>query len=365
MSGLEFIQQAESEQRRSSVQDVAFPTLSPVMPSNPHKAIMPRSSYSEFPLAAAPASTGHYHSQQAIANQQPRTHNPLVLHQQAVTGMPAPQVYSVPAIRGMPSPTAPNFYTDIMHTPGPPSFPNAYHFAPSGMPMSPLMYSPHLVGSSPVMPHNTLRGHSVPMLSVPIPNAQLQQSTYPATWTDHKMEQRNQILRGHAMPMPLVTMPGPYASYPSSPLSPLPPQMGRRQPAFPVRGGAPNHARLASVGTIKRATPARSPVGHGSMALHQRQLSAPVEPVNRSALLEDFRNNKARKWELSDIHGHIVEFSGDQHGSRFIQQKVESADEHERDRIFSEIMPDHLLDLVSDVFGNYVSVDIFRLWGVG
>jgi len=35
--------------------------------------------------------------------------------------------------------------------------------------------------------------------------------------------------------------------------------------------------------------------------------------------LEEFRTNKNRKWELSDIQGHVVEFSGDQHGSRFIQ----------------------------------------------
>lgn len=55
-----------------------------------------------------------------------------------------------------------------------------------------------------------------------------------------------------------------------------------------------------------------------------------VPSQQRSPLLEEFRNNKNRKYELSDIVGHIVEFSGDQHGSRFIQQKLESASEQDK-----------------------------------
>jgi pumilio RNA-binding family len=50
-----------------------------------------------------------------------------------------------------------------------------------------------------------------------------------------------------------------------------------------------------------------------------------------------------------------VEFSGDQHGSRFIQQKIESASSEEKQMIFDEIVPDNTLQLVQDVFGNYVS----------
>ena len=46
----------------------------------------------------------------------------------------------------------------------------------------------------------------------------------------------------------------------------------------------------------------------------------------------------------------------DQHGSRFIQQKIETADEEEMQIIFDEIMPKHAIDLIQDVFGNYVSV---------
>lgn len=55
-----------------------------------------------------------------------------------------------------------------------------------------------------------------------------------------------------------------------------------------------------------------------------------------------------------DIFGHIVEFSGDQHGSRFIQEKLSTASTEEKQIIFNEIVPDNALQLTQDVFGNYV-----------
>lgn len=56
-----------------------------------------------------------------------------------------------------------------------------------------------------------------------------------------------------------------------------------------------------------------------------------------------------------DIFGHIVEFSGDQHGSRFIQQRLEEATDEEKQRVFDEIVPIKTTQLIQDVFGNYVS----------
>ncbi len=50
-----------------------------------------------------------------------------------------------------------------------------------------------------------------------------------------------------------------------------------------------------------------------------------------------------------------MEFSGDQHGSRFVQQKLKTASSEEKQMIFDEIVPDNMLQLVQDVFGNYVS----------
>lgn len=59
-----------------------------------------------------------------------------------------------------------------------------------------------------------------------------------------------------------------------------------------------------------------------------------------------------------DIYGYIVEFSGDQHGSRFIQQKLETATSEEKQGVFDEIVPDNALQLIQDVFGNYVCCDL-------
>lgn len=45
--------------------------------------------------------------------------------------------------------------------------------------------------------------------------------------------------------------------------------------------------------------------------------------------------------------------SSDQHGSRFIQQKLESCDVEEKALVFKEVLP-HASKLMTDVFGNYV-----------
>ena len=49
-----------------------------------------------------------------------------------------------------------------------------------------------------------------------------------------------------------------------------------------------------------------------------------------------------------------MEFSGDQHGSRFIQLKLETATAEEKQMFFDEIVPLSALQLIQDVFGNYV-----------
>jgi len=82
--------------------------------------------------------------------------------------------------------------------------------------------------------------------------------------------------------------------------------------------------------------------------------------ICRSPLLEDFRmNGKTKKYELKDIYDHVVEFSGDQLGSRFIQHKLEVANSDEKDRVFNEIARDSR-QLMTDVFGNYVIQKMFE-----
>ncbi|KAI3416670.1 PUM-HD domain-containing protein [Psidium guajava] len=84
-----------------------------------------------------------------------------------------------------------------------------------------------------------------------------------------------------------------------------------------------------------------------------------VEGKMVSSLLDEFKSNKIRSFELSDILGHVVEFSSDQYGSRFIQQKLETAREEEKNMIFPEIIP-HARSLMTDVFGNYVIQKFFE-----
>lgn len=100
--------------------------------------------------------------------------------------------------------------------------------------------------------------------------------------------------------------------------------------------------------------------------------------VVRSPLLEEFRANSKgnKRYELKvgsstsldrgpsltaiqDIYNHVVEFSGDQHGSRFIQQKLETANSDEKEQVFREIQP-NCLQLMTDVFGNYVVQKLFE-----
>ncbi|KAJ7449830.1 armadillo-type protein [Mycena latifolia] len=91
----------------------------------------------------------------------------------------------------------------------------------------------------------------------------------------------------------------------------------------------------------------------------QQELALP-----RSAMLDDFRATKGkgrgREWELRDITGFVVEFSGDQHGSRFIQEQLPTATSEERQSVFDEIVPHNTLQLIQDVFGNYVIQKLFE-----
>jgi len=81
--------------------------------------------------------------------------------------------------------------------------------------------------------------------------------------------------------------------------------------------------------------------------------------IMRSKLLDDFRNSRMPNLQLRDVIGHFTEFSMDQHGSRFIQQKLERATNAEKDMVFKEILP-NAAQLMTDVFGNYVIQKFFE-----
>ena len=71
------------------------------------------------------------------------------------------------------------------------------------------------------------------------------------------------------------------------------------------------------------------------------------------------RNNRYPNITLRELQSHVVEFSQDQHGSRFIQQKLERATPQEKSLVFQEISPS-AHSLMTDVFGNYVIQKFFE-----
>jgi hypothetical protein len=71
-------------------------------------------------------------------------------------------------------------------------------------------------------------------------------------------------------------------------------------------------------------------------------------------VLERYKTDKdPPSWELADIAGHVSEFAVDQHGSRFLQTKLETASDEEVAEVLNEVVA-HALVLMTDVFGNYV-----------
>ncbi|VAH66301.1 unnamed protein product [Triticum turgidum subsp. durum] len=159
----------------------------------------------------------------------------------------------------------------------------------------------------------------------------------------------------------------------------------QKQYGMPVgKSVASNHGYFSNLGYGMGMTypgsplgsPVASPSGPGSpIRLGERNLRFPsntrsltgwnVDPSGYmngnfpSSLLDEFKSNKARSFDLAEIAGNVVEFSADQYGSRFIQQKLETATVEEKNMVFEEIMP-HALSLTTDVFGNYVVQKFFE-----
>ncbi|KAK6927001.1 Pumilio RNA-binding repeat [Dillenia turbinata] len=135
-------------------------------------------------------------------------------------------------------------------------------------------------------------------------------------------------------------------SYPGSPLA---------SPIIPNSPGGPG-SPLRHNELLRFASGMRSLPGGVMGSWH---LDTGLDESFASSLLEEFKSNKTKCFELSEIAGHVVEFSADQYGSRFIQQKLETATTEEKNMVFEEIIP-HALSLMTDVFGNYVIQKFFE-----
>eukprot|EP00760_Papus_ankaliazontas_P001656 PhM_4_TR10557/c0_g1_i1/m.44348/K17943/PUM; pumilio RNA-binding family len=84
---------------------------------------------------------------------------------------------------------------------------------------------------------------------------------------------------------------------------------------------------------------------------HQDNTSPRKPPT--SALMTEFRARGSQRWDLMHLKGHVLEFSMDQEGSRFIQRLMDTASREARSMVCEEVVP-HARDLTTDVFGNYV-----------
>ncbi|XWS74946.1 hypothetical protein CRYUN_Cryun01aG0042000 [Craigia yunnanensis] len=138
-------------------------------------------------------------------------------------------------------------------------------------------------------------------------------------------------------------------SYPGSPLA------GPLFPNSPVGSGSPiqhNDRNMRFASGLRN-------VSDGVMGAWHSEAAGNLDESFASSLLDEFKSNKTKCFELSEIAGHVVEFSADQYGSRFIQQKLETATTEEKNMVFHEILP-QALSLMTDVFGNYVIQKFFE-----
>ncbi|XP_058113538.1 pumilio homolog 5 isoform X2 [Magnolia sinica] len=179
---------------------------------------------------------------------------------------------------------------------------------------------------------------------------------------DYTADQKSETLRSGALNIPSsrkvgVASPNPYGSPPSLgilmqyPTSPL---------QSPVLPGSP----MSGMSPGRKNENFRFPLGSnrnvGAYSGWQAQRgSEKFDDPKPFSFLEELKSSKARRFELSDIAGRIVEFSADQHGSRFIQQKLENCSAEEKISVFEEVLP-HAPTLMTDVFGNYVIQKFFE-----
>lgn len=119
--------------------------------------------------------------------------------------------------------------------------------------------------------------------------------------------------------------------------------------------GGRSELAMSNLGGFNGIAPTAEAVAAAAAAASAISTTGP-----RSAVLESFRSrSQTRNFELAEIQGHVVEFSADQHGSRFTQEKLDSASRAEKDMVFTELVPS-ARSLMTDVFGNYVIQKMFE-----
>ncbi|XP_024370243.1 pumilio homolog 1 [Physcomitrium patens] len=209
------------------------------------------------------------------------------------------------------------------------------------------------------------------MAGAPLDVVEMQKNQLNAMLGGYAVDQKSQFGRAGSMGIPIASQksgsvsPAYYGSPPgvgmphnNSPLtSPVLPGSSVGPGTFPMRRDERNMRPSSASRTNSGNTGAASGLTYPGWQV--QKTGETTEETRGSTLLEEFKNSKTRRFELSDIAGHVVEFSADQHGSRFIQQKLETATPEDKNMGFQEIVP-RAITLMSDVFGNYVIQKFFE-----
>ena len=197
---------------------------------------------------------------------------------------------------------------------------------------------------------------------------------------DPNMNSRHPHPQQYITAMPIHGMTGPsngtyiYFHQPGHVMAQAPPSHHAQSIAILDANGRP--ATILPQGGMQGSgrSPARAP--SGTMPKHEKVGRKPMRNTGKKGpssmdgsrhslssgtlnLLEEYRASKDRSWTAADVKGHIVEFCQDQNGSRFIQQRLELANDDEKNLITAEILP-AIKSLRNDVFGNYVVQKLFE-----
>lgn len=302
-----------------------------------------------------------------IQNDFPRTPSPIYKNQGVAPTVDAPVFMESqkqqPLLHPQPQHTNANvYYDDPHHQP-----PRVVHEPPHGFEVP---YDPPLVGLNGV-PYFPV---SYPQYPIPPRTAQQYQAMSMVGMVGGYPPQQLNVKDGHPAPKaahyaPYVAADGSVVPYPYEVSWEVDRRVERKAAAPPVYN--PVHPMRPENSHHQERPKGRSGGGGGGGAgggpyfprEPRVQAAPPVAQLGehvRSPLLEEFRSNKhARQYTLQHLEGHFVEFSGDQHGSRFIQQKLENASPTEKQLVFEELLPT-ALDLMTDVFGNYVIQKFFE-----
>lgn len=301
---------------------------------------------------------------------------PAELNNATATSSHVPQTFWNPAAATSFTPYNPNFMENGVPTPPPAPFQNSFYRNPQQQQQqqqdtttaSPPIPPPFMIPSPPPQMMDPMFSMMYGNFPMPFPPPMPPQLAEEKDKDDDSAESNEAkkskgpigvgLMNRQFSPAAFMLPFNPYmyqqAPPPSMPdgmrmASPTPPPPSSSTQLVPAMQPQPKNHQSSAVGSAP-------PSSSGATSSKKKSNKKPF--IYRSPLLEEVRANQ-KDFSLKDIYGHGVEFTKDQHGSRFIQTKLPQASDEEKEVIFKEIC-DISFDLMTDVFGNYVMQKYFE-----